>query len=166
MKLIKTTKILFVSFILTLGVCLVAPSVLPNAGIQDCNYAEAKQIDYYDMAINAIEALSDDSYEDGTYDIATYETVEYEDGYQVTFCQIGDNYSKDEFNWLCKKFVNASSDGKICAGKFGGTPEISFNVAKKKKAIKLAQKFNQMSIWDWAACDEISTGGTGIRSLN
>ena len=64
--------------------------------------------------------------------------------------------------------TQASSDGVITAGKFGGTPEISFNVANRDTAIRLAKKYNQISIWDWAEFTrsgngEILKGGTGER---
>ena len=111
----------------------------------------------------AIEELSKDKYEDGTYNINTLKTVDYEDGYQVTFCQIGDNYSAKEYDAKVNEFLSFSSDGRVLAGKFEGTPEISFHCADKITAIALAKKYNQISVWDWKNCDEIKTGGTGRR---
>ena len=118
----------------------------------------------------AIEELSKDKYEDGTYDISNYKISEYEDGYQVTFCQIGDNYSAKEYDQKVNEFLSKSSDGRVSAGKFEGTPEISFNVKDRDMAIALAKKYNQISIWDWREGNkdwrkgEIKTGGTGRRS--
>ena len=112
----------------------------------------------------AVEELSKDKYPDGTYDISNYKTVEYEKGYQVTFCQIGDNYSAKEYDDKVNEFRALSSDGRVSAGKFESTPEISFHVASRDQAIALAKKYNQISVWDWGNCDEIKTGGTGRRS--
>jgi hypothetical protein len=57
-----------------------------------------------------------------------------------------------------------SSDGKVLAGKFQGTPEISFHVNSKATATRLGRKYNQISVWDWGKGEEIPTGGTGRRS--
>lgn len=110
-----------------------------------------------------IKRLSEDTYPSGTYDMETLKQINYNEGYQVTFSQIGDNYSNDEYYSLCKEFLKFSIDGKVCAGKFEGTPEVSFNVKDKDTAIALAQKYNQISIWDWRNADEIKTGGRGRR---
>ena len=116
----------------------------------------------------AIKELNNPKYEDGTYDIATKKPVSYTSGYQVTFCQIGDKYSAIDYASRCNEFLKVSSDGKTSAGKFGGTPEISFNCKSLDMAIKLAKKYNQISIWDWAANNgdggEIDCGGSGDRN--
>lgn len=118
----------------------------------------------------AIDELSKDKYEDGTYNISNYKVMEYENGYQVTFCQIGDNYSAKEYDEKVNEFLSLSSDGIVSAGKFDGTPEISFNVKDRDTAIALAKKYNQISVWDWREGNkdwrkgEIKTGGTGRRS--
>ena len=111
----------------------------------------------------AITKLSGSEYEDGTYSVDTLTQVSYNDGYQVTFCQIGDNYSNAEYADKVNEFLAVSSDGIASAGKFGGTPEVSFHVASRASAERLGRKYNQISIWDWASCSEISTGGTGRR---
>ena len=111
----------------------------------------------------AIAALRTDKYEDGTYNVSTLESVEFDHGYQVTFCQVGDNYSDDDYEFLVAMFREASEDGEVYAGKFGGEPEISFLFGNKADAVKYAKMFNQISIWDWKAMDEIKTGGTGKR---
>ena len=112
---------------------------------------------------NAVSRLSSSSYPDGTYDLSTMRTVEYNSGYQVTFCQIGDNYSDTEYASKVNEFLRYSSDGRTMAGKFEGTPEISFHCNDRSTAIRLAKKYNQISIWDWGSCDVIDTGGTGRR---
>ena len=111
----------------------------------------------------AVSRLSSSEYSDGTYDLGTMTPVEYDSGFQVTFSQIGDNYSDTEYADKVNEFLAVSSDGKTLAGKFEGTPEISFHCNDRATAVRLARKYNQISIWDWGACDEIKTGGTGRR---
>lgn len=110
-----------------------------------------------------ISELEKPEYDEGTYDLNTLRMVEYSSGYQVTFCQIGDNYSADEYADRCNEFLSLSSDGVTSAGKFEGTPEVSFNVSSLDEAVRLAKKYNQISIWDWENLREIETGGTGRR---
>lgn len=112
---------------------------------------------------NAVSRLMSPDYEDGTYDLGTMRPVEYESGYQVTFSQKGDNYSDEEYASKVNEFLAVSSDGKTLAGKFEGTPEVSFHVDNRRTAVRLARKYNQISVWDWENCDEIKTGGTGER---
>lgn len=111
--------------------------------------------------MSKVTALASASYSDGTYDLDSMTPVEYSRGYQVTFSQIGDRYSAAEYADRVNEFLAVSSDGKTLAGKFEGTPEISFHVSNKRVAVRLAKKYNQISIWDWGNCDEIKTGGTG-----
>jgi len=111
-----------------------------------------------------MKELESDQYPDfATYNLQTLEEVTYESGFQVTFCQIGDDFSDEEFSGMVKNFKAQSSDGVASAGKFENTPEISFNVKSQKQAISLAKDHNQISIWDWKNGEEIKTGGTGRR---
>lgn len=111
----------------------------------------------------AVKELNDSKYEDGTYDISTKTTKEFDRGYQVTFCQIGDDYTDEEYAKKVNECLDMSSDRKTYAGKFEGTPEISFHWNDKEAAIKYATENNQKSIWDWEKCEQILTGGTGER---
>jgi len=110
-----------------------------------------------------IKNLASDKYTDGTYNLATMAKVEMDSGYQVTFCQLGDNYTEDDYEFLCAMFIEMSDDGIAYAGKFCGYPEVSFHFARKADAIKYAKMFNQISIWDWSVGEAIETGGTGRR---
>lgn len=121
-------------------------------------YSSVKQ--YHE---DIIAKLRSDDYSDGTYNIETLNTVDYHSGYQVTFCQIGDDYTDQEYQSKVDEFL-AVSDGIVYAGKFESEPEISFYVKNKRTAIRLAKKYNQISVWDWKAIDEIETGGTGRRN--
>ena len=104
-----------------------------------------------------------ESYPDGTYNLDTMEEITYDSGYQVTFCQIGDNYTDSEMAELITEFRTASGDGFVSAGKFEGAPEVSFNVPDKETALDLGRKYNQISVLEWETFDFISTGGTGRR---
>lgn len=112
---------------------------------------------------SAIRYLDGPSIPDGTYDLSNMSKVEYGRGYQVTFCQIGDNYTPDEYAGKVNEFLDHSSDGRTSAGKYGGTPEVSFHVSNRRTAIGLAKKYNQESVYDWKTGDTIFTGGTGRR---
>lgn len=118
---------------------------------------------YFKKHAEVVKQLSNNKYENGTYDCDNLTVKEFDSGYQVTFCQIGDDYSELEYNTLVGIMNKQSSDGKSYAGKFEGTPEISWHFDNKEAAIKIARQYNQISIWDWGACDEIKTGGTGRR---
>ena len=105
----------------------------------------------------------------------------------MTFCQIGDNYSDEDYAKKVNECLKNSTDGKSYAGKFGGTPEVSFHWGDRKSAEEYARANNQISIWDWGAMKkaeeyekahpddedgiaqmwmmcEINTGGTGDRN--
>lgn len=103
---------------------------------------------------NNIKELEEDKYSDGTYNIDSKEVVEFETGYQATFQQLNDNYSDKDFVELVEKY-KGMTDGKAYAGKFGGSPEISFHFENEKDAIEICQKYNQVSYWDWNKMEEI-----------
>lgn len=133
----------------------------------DKNKAEADKLNNktatYQTVKDGVKKLSSDKYGEGTYDAKTLQPVEYDNGYQVTYCQIGDKYSDAEHDALIKDFISKSSDGRVSLGKFEGTPEHSFHFKSREQAIAYAKKYNQISIWDWGKCEEIKTGGTGRR---
>lgn len=137
--------------------------IAKNKEVADELNEDNKSLSTQEAHDRAVKELAKDKYADGTYDVSTCKPVEYDSGYQVTFCQIGDNYSPKEYDERVNEFLSASSDGRVSAGKFESTPEISFHVPDRATAIALAKKYNQISIWDWKNCDEIKTGGTGRR---
>ena len=108
--------------------------------------------------------LRKDAYPDyNTYNIATLGIESYHDGYQVTFWNIGDNYSPEEYADRVNEFLQHVPGHITHAGKFEGSPEISFRILSKRTALRLARKYNQISVWDWKNEEEINTGGTGRR---
>lgn len=97
---------------------------------------------------------------DGTYDLETGSSKDYSDGYQVTFSMIDMDFDDKTYQDLVEKF-KTHDHGTVDAGKYEGSPEISFNVSDIKTAAKLATKYNQISIWDWKNDKPIFTKGTG-----
>lgn len=95
-----------------------------------------------------LKDLESDKYEDGTYNLKNKKSISFNDGFQATFQQLNDNYSDKEFGELVKEY-QTKTDGKAYAGKFGGSPEISFHFKDEKDAIEVCKKFNQVSYWDW-----------------
>ena len=111
-----------------------------------------------------VRELDRDEYPDySTYDIADLRIVSYNNGYQVTFWNIGDDYTPREYANRVNEFLQYVPDHITHAGKFDGSAEISFRVPSLRTALRLARKYNQISIWDWAKEEEIVTGGTGRR---
>lgn len=108
-----------------------------------------------------IKTLHNGAYEDGTYNINTMESVSFEKGYQVSFYTIGMQYSADDYEFIASMFAEFSIDGIAYVGYFDGCAEISYRIADKMTAVKLAKMFNQVSVWDWKNCECIATDGTG-----
>lgn len=110
-----------------------------------------------------LEELKKDTYSDDIYDISTFEKLDYSTGYQVSFSQIGDNYDSNQYYEIYSEFSKFSSDGKVGVLKYNGEPVISFNIQNREDAIALAEKYNQVNIWDWDKADVIKIGGNGRR---
>lgn len=150
------------------------------------NQRKESFVKYKDVK-SGVDKIASDKFDVGTYDVQTLAPVNLADGYQVTYCQIGDNYTEEEHNKLINEFVGRSDDGKVYLGKFEGTPEHSFHFESRREAVRIAKKYNQKSVWDWKQnqyaleCErkygsddprtieawlkcEIYTGGTGERS--
>ena len=110
------------------------------------------------------DALAKSVSQDGTYDLATGKPKSHTDGYQVSFQEETterkgyDAYiSDDEYDRkveALKKELGVEPD----LGRFG-EPEISFHVASRDKALELARRFNQESVYDW------STHGTTYECI-
>lgn len=110
-----------------------------------------------------IDKLKESQYSNNVYDLGTLKPIEYNRGYQVTFRQPSDNINNDQYYSMYKEFMEYSIDGKSCAGKFAGQPEVSFNIENMDRALELAEKYNQASIWDWENGEEIRINGRGRR---
>lgn len=95
-----------------------------------------------------LKKFDDDKMPDGTYNLETGEKVSFNGrGFNVSFEQSSDNYSNAEYYDKIDECRNLC-DGNIYAGKFGGSPEISFYTTDRKTAEKIAIKYNQHSYYD------------------
>ena len=108
-----------------------------------------------------IRKVINEKFPDGTYNIDTLSPVSFNKGYQVTFYTVGMNYTDEAYEALVSLFLEFSADGITYLGFFDGGAEISWRIADKKTAIRLAKQFNQVAVWDWKKCDCIATDGTG-----
>ena len=92
--------------------------------------------------------------EAGTYDINTKEAVSFDRGYQVSFQTEYDIYNSTEYDDLAYKMA-LLSDNRAYLGVYDNKPEISFHFDDIELANTMAIRFEQYSIWDWGASDEI-----------
>lgn len=107
-----------------------------------------------DTNIDYLQRLNTNEFEDGTYDIQTKQPISFKSGFQATFQQLKDNYTKKQFMRLIQKYAN-ETDGKYYIGKFNNEIEVSFHFENETDAIQICKLFNQVSYWDWNTMDEI-----------
>ena len=91
--------------------------------------------------------------EQATYDLETGERIEHASGFQVAFQQTTDEYTDDEYDAKVNE-VAKQTGSRAQAGVYG-EPEVSFRVDDLDKAMEIAEKYNQISIWDWKEMREI-----------
>ena len=87
-------------------------------------------------------------------DIYTKEKVSFDRGYQVSFETSYDSYTDTEYEDIAYK-MSLLSDNNVYLGVYSSVPELSFYFEDLELANVLAIVFNQYSIWDWSASDEI-----------
>jgi hypothetical protein len=145
---------------------------------------------YRNMRNRLVEWVKNNNTGDGTYPLVDVgdakaterlEPVFYDDGYMVSFQTTnGEGFNKErrdltmsdeDYDALVDDMI-AELDAKPHVGVFGGIPEISFKVASKDMAERVAKKFNQVSYWDNAqgaaaakAEEEGSMSATKIKRL-
>ena len=93
----------------------------------------------------------------GMFELTNLKLVSYNGGYQVMFWNDGDNYSPKEYADVVNDFLPYVPDHKANATKINGEARISFHVSSKRAALRLARKYLQDTIWDWANQEELST---------
>lgn len=108
----------------------------------------------------AFKALKGFGRDDGTYDLETVKPKHYDSGYSVSFQEetteeegspaYKTNEQYDRIVVALSRELNASPD----LGVFS-EPELSFHVDSLDKALEVARRHNQVSIWDWSASKEI-----------
>lgn len=92
--------------------------------------------------------------EDGTFDLDTGEPVEFKTGFQVSFQEEtterkghGAYIDDDEYDRRVEA-LSKELGAKPNLARFG-EPEISFHVESLDKALEVARRHNQESVWDW-----------------
>lgn len=97
---------------------------------------------------------------DGTYNFKG-ELVSYENGYQVSFEVVGIhtmghiNYMADKAYSKLIEALENELNSKPNLGVFEGVAEVSFHVNELDKAMAIAKRYNQHSIWSWSEMDII-----------
>ncbi len=93
--------------------------------------------------------------DNATYDLSDYRRIAYEDGYQVAFIRPGANYNPVDYATMVNDFLRYVPGHKANATKVNGYPEITFRFTNLRTAMRLARKYKQVSIWDWANEEEL-----------
>jgi hypothetical protein len=88
-----------------------------------------------------------------TYDFETKESVPFDSGYQFSFERPKDDYTGWEFDSIVENLIEITGD-KAYLGRFGNR-EVSFHTNNLELAIDMAQRYNQVSVWDFANGTEI-----------
>ncbi len=92
--------------------------------------------------------------EDGTYNLVTHEKVSHLKGYEASFCTEWDTYTDEEFDEIVYKLA-LMTNNNCYIGVYFGIPEISFYFEDLDFAYLVGIMYNQISIWDFGADDEI-----------
>ncbi len=123
----------------------------PGGGTQELNPAPSPKRGYRAQR----DALANRLTSDGTYDLATGNPVQYDSGYQVSFQEEtterkghGAYIDNDEYDRRVEALAKELG-AKPDLGKFG-EPEISFHVDSLEKALEVARRHNQESVFDWS----------------
>lgn len=101
------------------------------------------------------DALAHRLTQDGTYDLKTGNPVSFENGFQVSFQEYtterpghGAYIDDDEYDRRVDA-LSAELGAKPNLARFG-EPEISFHVDSLEKALEVARRHNQESVFDWS----------------
>lgn len=101
------------------------------------------------------DALAHKLTEDGTYDLTTGDPVSFESGFQVSFQEETTErkghaaYIDDDEYDRKVEALSAELKAKPNLARFG-EPELSFHVDSLEKALEVARRHNQESIFDWS----------------
>lgn len=121
---------------------------------------------YRDRRNRLVEYVNSKGIGDGTYVLGDVndekytrdlKKEDYDEGYMVSFQTTnGEGFNKarkdltvsdEQYDKLVEE-LEKETGSKSHVGVFGGIPEISFKVATLQKAMELAKRYNQVSIWD------------------
>ena len=89
------------------------------------------------------------SADDGTFDLETGKPIEFDKGFQVAFQEQG-GMTDDEYDKIVEE-ITVETGAKPNLGCFE-VPEISFHFDDRATAIKMMEKYNQHSLWNWGKC--------------
>lgn len=101
------------------------------------------------------DALAHKLTEDGTYELTTGDPVSFESGFQVSFQEETTErkghaaYIDDDEYDRKVEALSAELKAKPNLARFG-EPELSFHVDSLEKALEVARRHNQESIFDWS----------------
>ena len=94
--------------------------------------------------------------DDAVYDLRTmHKEMSFDKGYQVTFVRGGTSYTAKEYANVVNDFLRSSIGHWTYISKFNGYPEITFRVNSAREAFRLARKYGQTSVFDWAKKEDV-----------
>ena len=102
--------------------------------------------------------------DDAVYDLQDFSKETYTSGYQVTFIHKGANYTPREYARVVNEFLRYAVDHKANISKFNGYPEVTFRIQGIRDAYRLARKYQQTSIFDWATNEDVKVPERRIRN--
>lgn len=88
--------------------------------------------------------------QDAVYDLRTMHREDFDNGYQVTFVRDGASYTPKEYANVVNEFLRFSVGHWTHVSQFNNYPEITFRIGNKRDAFRLARKYGQTSVFDWA----------------
>ena len=98
--------------------------------------------------------------QDGTIDPDTGELMEFDDGFQVAFqtsvsedADSGYGMDDDDYDKTVRELENRTGS-KAYIGNFD-VPEVSFHCKTMEEAMDIAKEYNQQSIFNWKAAQEL-----------
>lgn len=93
------------------------------------------------------------------YDLRDLERVKFDSGYQVGFLRNGASWTPLEYANMVNDFLRFVPGHRASVTKALGYPEITFRVNNIRNALRLARRYGQVSIWDWANEEEVKVNG-------
>lgn len=92
----------------------------------------------------------------GMFHLANLKMVQHNGGFQVLFWDGSGRYTPEEYARIVNEFLHYSTGHSADVTKRDGKASISFHIASKRDAFRLARKYGSHSVWDWLNNEEIS----------
>ena len=93
----------------------------------------------------------------GVFELTNLRLVSHNGGYQVIFWNPEETYTPSQYANVMNDFMRYSYLHRAEATKEDGEARISFLIPNKRDALRLARRYNQSSVWDWANGRALST---------